>query len=92
MDRAALAADFGTLLRRWRRHRGMSQLARSLDAGVSTRHLSWLESGKAAPSRAMVLRLVQQLDLPLRERNALLVAAGFAPMSIIPGWRALASR
>jgi transcriptional regulator with XRE-family HTH domain len=80
MDRAALAADFGTLLRRWRRHRGMSQLALSLDAGVSTRHLSWLESGKAAPSRAMVLRLVQQLDLPLRERNALLVAAGFAPM------------
>jgi transcriptional regulator with XRE-family HTH domain len=80
MDRPALAADFGTLLRRWRGHRGKSQLALSLDAGVSTRHLSWLESGKATPSRAMVMRLANQLDLPLRERNTLLVAAGFAPM------------
>lgn len=80
MDRAAHAAPFGALLRRWRGHRGKSQLALSLDAGVSTRHLSWLESGKAAPSRAMVLRLANQLDLPLRERNTLLVAAGFAPL------------
>lgn len=80
MDQAAGRAGFGTLLRRWRGHRGLSQMALSLDAGVSTRHLSWLESGKAQPSRAMVLRLSARLDLPLRERNALLVAAGYAPL------------
>ncbi len=80
MDQAAGRAGFGTLLRRWRGHRGLSQMALSLDAGVSTRHLSWLEAGKAQPSRAMVLRLASRLDLPLRERNALLVAAGYAPL------------
>ncbi|MBL8360459.1 MAG: helix-turn-helix transcriptional regulator [Rubrivivax sp.] len=80
MDQAARADDFGMLLRRWRGHRGKSQLALSLDADVSARHLSWLESGKASPSRAMVLRLAQQLDLPLRARNAMLAAAGFAPL------------
>lgn len=58
----------------------MSQLALALDAGVSTRHLSWLETGKSEPSRAMVLRLVERLQLPLRERNALLAAAGYAPL------------
>lgn len=80
MDQAAGRAGFGTLLRRWRGQRGLSQMALSLDAGVSTRHLSWLEAGKAQPSRAMVLRLGARLDLPLRERNALLVAAGYAPL------------
>jgi transcriptional regulator with XRE-family HTH domain len=80
MDQAAGRTGFGTLLRRWRGHRGLSQMALSLDAGVSTRHLSWLEGGKAQPSRAMVLRLATRLDLPLRERNALLVAAGYAPL------------
>lgn len=80
MDQAAGRTGFGTLLRRWRGHRGLSQMALSLDAGVSTRHLSWLEAGKAQPSRAMVLRLATRLDLPLRERNALLVAAGYAPL------------
>ncbi len=80
MDQAAGRAGFGTLLRRWRKQRGLSQMALSLDAGVSTRHLSWLEAGKAQPSRAMVLRLATRLDLPLRERNALLVAAGYAPL------------
>lgn len=80
MDQAAGRAGFGTLLRRWRGQRGLSQMALSLDAGVSTRHLSWLEAGKAQPSRAMVLRLATRLDLPLRERNALLVAAGYAPL------------
>lgn len=80
MDQATGRAGFGTLLRRWRGHRGLSQMALSLDAGVSTRHLSWLEAGKAQPSRAMVLRLAVRLDLPLRERNALLVAAGYAPL------------
>jgi len=80
MDEAARPARFGQILRRWRLHRGASQLALSLEAEVSARHLSWLESGKAQPSRAMVLRLADRLDLPLRERNAMLLAAGFAPM------------
>jgi transcriptional regulator with XRE-family HTH domain len=75
MDQATGRHAFGALLRRWRLHRGASQLALSLDAGVSARHLSWLESGKSTPSRAMVLRLAERLDLPLRERNTLLVAA-----------------
>jgi transcriptional regulator with XRE-family HTH domain len=86
MDQAAGPAPFGTLLRRWRRHRGLSQLALSLDATVSARHLSWLESGKASPSRAMALRLADHLQLPLRERNAMLVAAGFAPMYAERSW------
>jgi transcriptional regulator with XRE-family HTH domain len=80
MDTAALPADFGSLLRRWRRVRGHSQLALALAAEVSARHLSWLETGRAQPSRAMVLRLAEHLDLPLRERNGLLLAAGYAPM------------
>ncbi len=80
MDQPRHATPFGTLLRRWRLQRSASQLALSLDAGVSARHLSWLESGKATPSRAMVLRLAERLEVPLRERNALLGAAGYAPM------------
>jgi transcriptional regulator with XRE-family HTH domain len=80
MDRAVAEAPFGQQLRRWRLQRRLSQLALALDAGVSARHLSWLETGRAQPSRAMVLRLTARLELPLRERNALLLAAGFAPM------------
>ncbi len=80
MDSAAHPVDFAALLRRWRRVRGHSQMALALAAEVSARHLSWLETGRAQPSRAMVLRLVEHLDLPLRERNALLLAAGYAPM------------
>ena len=78
MDR--VAAPFGRLLRHWRTLRHCSQLALALQAQVSARHLSWLETGKAQPSRAMVLRLAEQLDVPLRERNAMLTAAGFAPL------------
>lgn len=66
-------------LRGWRAQRGFSQLSLSLDAGVSARHLSFLETGRSQPSREMVLRLAAALDLPLRERNELLVGAGFAP-------------
>jgi len=77
---AEAEADFGAQLRRWRGRRGLSQLALALQAEVSTRHLSWLETGKAAPSRAMVLRLAERLELPLRERNGLLAAAGYAPL------------
>lgn len=69
----------GDLLRDWRQRRRYSQLALSLEAGISTRHLSFVESGRAKPSRDMVLRLAEQLDVPLRERNTLLLAAGFAP-------------
>lgn len=71
---------FGPLLRHWRQRRALSQMALALQAGVSTRHLSWLETGRAEPSRAMVLRLAAPLEVPPRECNALLAAAGYAPM------------
>ena len=76
----AKAPAVGELLRGWRRRRRLSQLDLALGAEVSQRHLSFVESGRAAPSRDMVLRLAEQLEIPLRERNALLVAAGFAPV------------
>jgi transcriptional regulator with XRE-family HTH domain len=69
----------GTLLRDWRRRRRLSQLDLALEAGVSARHLSFLETGRSKPSREMVLHLSEQLDVPLRDRNHLLLAAGFAP-------------
>jgi transcriptional regulator with XRE-family HTH domain len=68
------------MLREWRNARGMSQLALSVHASVSTRHLSYLETGRASPSREMVLLLAQALEMPLRERNVFLQSAGFAPM------------
>jgi transcriptional regulator with XRE-family HTH domain len=74
------APDFGTALRRWRQQRRLTQLDLALAAEVSTRHLSWLETGRAQPSRAMVLRLAERLDVPPRERNRLLALAGFAPL------------
>src|SRR5215510_8069297 len=79
---AAATGDrsFGTLLREWRQARGTSQLALSTRACVSTRHLSYLETGRAQPSREMVLMLAQAFDMPLRDCNAFLHAAGFAPM------------
>lgn len=69
----------GLLLRQWREQRRLSQMALALDADISSRHLSFLETGRAQPSREMVLRLAEQLQVPLRERNTLLLAAGFAP-------------
>jgi len=69
----------GTLLREWRAARRVSQLGLALEAGTSMRHLSYVETGKAQPSRDMVARLAEALDMPLRERNALLLAAGYAP-------------
>src|SRR5690606_7128589 len=71
---------FGELLRQWRRIRGKSQYALALDARVSPRHVSFVETGRARPSRQMVLTLAATLNVPLRERNALLTAAGFARM------------
>jgi len=74
------AATLGDLLREWRRRRHQSQLALALEAGISQRHLSFIESGRAQPSRDMLLHLAEQLDIPLRERNRLLNAAGFAAL------------
>jgi transcriptional regulator with XRE-family HTH domain len=74
----ALAA--GTYVREWRRRRRMSQMELALEAEISTRHLSFVETGRSQPSREMILRLADRLEIPLRERNALLLAAGFAPV------------
>jgi transcriptional regulator with XRE-family HTH domain len=73
-------APFGLLLRDWRRRRGASQLELALRSGVSQRHVSFLESGRARPSREMVMHLAVSLDVPLRHQNQLLLAAGFAPV------------
>lgn len=70
---------FGTMLRDWRTARGLSQLDIAVEAEVSPRHVSFLESGRSRPSQSMVLRLAEAMGLPLRERNALLVSAGYAP-------------
>lgn len=70
----------GDLLREWRGRRRMSQLDLACEADISSRHLSFIETGRATPSREMVLHLAERLDVPLRERNALLVAAGYAPV------------
>ena len=72
--------SFGVLLRRWRVVRRLSQLDLALVAEISTRHLSCVETGRAQPSREMVLHLAEALQIPLRERNTLLVAAGYAPL------------
>lgn len=73
-------SGIGRLLRHWRAQRGMSQLDLAAEAGVSTRHLSFVETGRAQPSREMVLLLSRALDVPLRNRNDLLTAAGYAPV------------
>jgi transcriptional regulator with XRE-family HTH domain len=70
----------GDLLREWRQRRRLSQLDLACEADISTKHLSFVESGRARPSRDMVMHLAERLDVPLRERNILLVAAGFAPV------------
>lgn len=69
----------GDLLREWRERRRRSQLDLALDTEISTRHLSFVETGRSKPSRELVLHLAEHLDVPLRERNALLLAAGYAP-------------
>lgn len=70
----------GTLLRMWRERRRLSQLNLALETEISTRHLSFLETGRSSPSREMLLRLAEQLQIPLRDRNTLLTAAGYAPV------------
>lgn len=74
------ARHVGDFLREWRQRRRMSQMELALEAEISTRHLSFLETGRSQPSRAMVLVLADKLDMPLRDRNIMLVAAGFAPV------------
>jgi transcriptional regulator with XRE-family HTH domain len=73
-------SGFPALLREWRQKRRLSQLDLALSSGVSQRHVSFLESGRANPSRNMILQLSETLDVPLRDRNAWLTAAGFAPL------------
>lgn len=72
--------SFGQFLRQWRDRRGLSQLDLAVMSNVSQRHISFLESGRAKPSRAMILELATVLDIPLREQNVMLTAAGFAPV------------
>jgi transcriptional regulator with XRE-family HTH domain len=79
LRRTSSSTPVGAQLRAWRQQRRRSQLDLALDAELSQRHLSFIESGRANPSREMVLRLAETLDIPLRERNALLLAAGYAP-------------
>lgn len=73
----------GELLKEWRTRRRRSQLDLALDANISQRHLSFVESGRSTPSRDMVIHLSEKLDIPLRERNVLLLSAGFAPMYLM---------
>jgi transcriptional regulator with XRE-family HTH domain len=79
-DPASASRTVGELLRDWRQRRRMSQLLLAAEADISTRHLSFVESGRALPSREMVMHLAERLDVPLRARNMLLVAAGYAPL------------
>lgn len=79
MESTIASPRVGPLLREWRERRGRTQLDLALDAEVSTRHLSFVETGRSIPSPEMVLLLAERLDIPLRERNQLLLAAGYAP-------------
>lgn len=80
MSEVAAAPTVGALLRDWRQRRRMSQMDLALEADVSTRHLSYVETGRSRPSVEMVIQLAEQLDVPLRDRNVLLLAAGHAPV------------
>ncbi|MGS0891322.1 helix-turn-helix domain-containing protein [Burkholderia stagnalis] len=87
-DPQAPSNALGDLLRYWRTVRGASQLGLSLDAGISQRQISFIESGRSVPGRDTLLTLAQALDVPLRERNALLLAAGYAPVYSEAPWNA----
>src|SRR5215470_5675063 len=80
------AHELGNLLRYWRRQRGKSQLDLSLDTGISQRHLSFVETGRSTPSRDVLQAVSEKLDIPLRERNVLLLASGYAPVYEEPSW------
>src|SRR6266496_2648358 len=80
MTEMTVRAGVGPLLREWRQRRRRSQLDLALEAGVSARHVSFVETGRSRPSPEMVLHLAEQLEVPLRERNQMLLAAGYAPV------------
>jgi transcriptional regulator with XRE-family HTH domain len=86
MQATAVRPQTGMLLRHWREIRGKSQLDLSLDAGVSQRHISFIEIGRSAPSRQMLIDIATALDVPLRDRNHLLLAAGYAPLYPDDAW------
>ena len=77
--REARRRPVGELLREWRERRRLSQLDLAIQADISARHLSFVETGRSQPTAAMILRLTEHLDVPLRERNTLLLAGGYAP-------------
>jgi transcriptional regulator with XRE-family HTH domain len=87
-DPKAPPSELGNLLRYWRDVRGVSQLDLSLEAGVSQRQISFIESGRSVPGRDTLLALAQTLEVPLRERNTLLLAAGYAPVYSEAPWNA----
>src|SRR6188472_1969884 len=80
MAHATASGRVGPLLRDWRQRRRLSQLDLALDAGVSARHLSFVETGRSRPSPEMIIHLAEQLEVPLRDRNRLLLAGGYAPV------------
>ncbi len=86
MSERPAPSELGALLKDWRARRGKSQLDLSLDTGVSQRHISFVESGRSVPSRVRLLDLANALDVPLRERNTLLLAAGYAPIFSEGAW------
>src|SRR5437763_1391688 len=79
MAEVAERSQIGSLLGDWRERRRMSQLDLALEAGVSARHVSFIETGRSKPSAGMVMQLAEHLEVPLRDRNSLLLAAGYAP-------------
>jgi transcriptional regulator with XRE-family HTH domain len=86
MNRQAKNNELGELLKQWRGVRGRSQFDISLDAGISQRQISFIESGRSVPSRSTLMIIAQALDIPLRERNVLLLAAGYAPLYSNAAW------
>ena len=82
------AGELRALLRHWRGMRGKSQFDLSLDTGRSQRHISFVESGRSVPSREILMEIAQALDIPLRDRNTLLLAAGYAPVYSEGAWDA----
>ena len=81
-----MTPNLGVLLRHWRDMRGRSQLDLSFDTGISQKQISFVESGRSVPSRQTLMAIAQALDIPLRDRNTLLLAAGYAPMFSESAW------
>jgi transcriptional regulator with XRE-family HTH domain len=88
LNRAPASPELGAMLRHWRDLRGTSQLELSSHTGVSQRHISFIESGRSSPSRQTLMDIAQALDVPLRDRNSLLLAAGYAPIYSEAPWNA----